>query len=188
MNRFDCNTSRRPSRLLIASLVILSTFSAIGCATGKQGFTPSPVQGPLEQAPVGTLSPPQPTPAQPTPTESGPLIQPRDSYRRPYGQQQAEYGQRRGFGFSSPPRITPRNVPSPLASPVDSPLIRHTPPPAELSGKIEIVPNSHAADSTSQRTYFDIVPNEPAKLNPEGVELLPSPEHGRYEELPPPPE
>ncbi|MCA9076019.1 MAG: hypothetical protein KDA93_13410 [Planctomycetaceae bacterium] len=186
MNRFDRDMSRLTATIFGVFLFLTSTLSSTGCATGRQGWQaidPAPIQG---SAPSGgsqpTLAPQQ------QPSESGPVILPRDSFRRPPGSQQADTGQRRMFGFGLPPRITPRNVPSPLASRANSPLIRHTPPPAELSGDIEIVPNAHIANSTSQQNLIDIVPNEPATLDPEGVELLTAPVRGRYEELPPPPE
>ncbi len=187
MSLFDRMGTRALFRTTVIILSSVAALSVSGCASGPRrmwtGFGPSPAPSgqPSMQGPTPVITPGTP-PDQPI--KSGPVILPRDAFRRPPGQSHFRQGKLSGFGTAAPQAIDPQTIPSRMSPPV----IRYVPPPAALSGGIEIVPNSHPVESMSSQTFFDIMPNESAAPDTDAVDMLPSPTGKRFEELPPPPE
>jgi len=169
------NEKRSLVRLVCRMAAVCGLLGTVGCVSGQRPpfVGTGPTNTPFAQPPARTYRPvivPRTVPSQEN--QSGPVLLPRESFR------QAPEN-------SSPtPIITPRTQPSPLASP----SIDRSTPPAILGDTIEIIPNMFPAESTGSQKLFEIVPAEPAvRLSDEVERLLSSPRSG-YEELPPPPE
>ena len=191
MNEFHRSQLRPPlARTYFVVLLCGFVLTITGCAgnqrqslygnRGLPNFGGQSTPSLTKPDPLPTLAIPPETSAQP-PSDAGPIILPRESVVQPGPYDFAFQRRNRSPATLMAPIIEPRS-----AAPKSLPSIRYADPPAELSGDIEIVPNSPHVGPLSQEKFFDIVPSTPETEETDEEPSLYS--NKGYVELPPPPE